>query len=346
MNHARARPSIAVIIPAANCAATIGETLQSVLHQSTPACEIVITDDGSTDRTAAIVRAFMQSSPAIRLLRQARGGPAMARNVAIEATSATYIAPIDADDVWHPDFLALCLAALEAEPKAGLAYAWHHIIDPQGRTTRGPLQYTVSGGALGPMLLTNFIGNGSSAIFRRTALEAAGGFCPPLRDWPGAEDYLLQLRVAAISEIVCVQRDLVGYRRSPHSLSTDHGAVLRARLAAVQCALREYGPAPIDLERWVRGDAYRTYAFQVLQEHKWSTVAAMMWAACAADPLALGCDLLLRLRNLALRRAGCRAYPTRRPDSLLLRRLALLAQVMPGAMNVAPAISGCAYIPP
>jgi cellulose synthase/poly-beta-1,6-N-acetylglucosamine synthase-like glycosyltransferase len=325
------RGDVAVVMPAANAAATIAQALRQALAQRLSPREIIVVDDGSTDATAACVLDMMAHEPRIRLIRQARRGPSHARNVAIAQTSAAFIAPLDADDAWHPDYLSECVAALIAQPGAGMAYAWHHLIDAQGRTLRGPMRFDVTGGGFGPMLLTNYVGNGSSAVYRRKALQACGLYAPPLAHWHGAEDYLLQLRVAARSRVACVERDLVAYRKGPDTLSTDHRLAYEARLAAVRTALAEFGPACLPVERWAHSDACRTLAVQHLGEGAWGSAVAMACRALVLDPPAMALDLALRLRNLLVRLLGRGAGDDRPLDALLLARLRLLSRRMPFA---------------
>ena len=92
-----ARPSTtSVIIPAYNAERFVASAIESVLAQTRPVQEIIVVDDGSTDGTAAVVRAFAE----VTLLEQANRGPSAARNLAIAHANGEYIAPLDADDVW------------------------------------------------------------------------------------------------------------------------------------------------------------------------------------------------------------------------------------------------------
>lgn len=328
---------VAVVIPAFNAATTIAQTLRSVLAQTLPPAEIVVVDDGSDDATGAIVGAMAREDARVRLLRQRKGGPSQARNAGIAATRAPLIAPLDADDLWAPDYLAACHSALDAAADAGFAYAWHHLIDEEGHTLRGPMRFTVQGPAFGPMLLVNFVGNGSSAVFRRDALAEAGGYRPPLPDWPGAEDYLLQLRVAARRPVACVPRDLVAYRKAAATLSADPGPAHRARLAAVRCALDEFGPSSLPVDRWVRGDACRVLAVTLVAKRAWTGAGALAFQALAADPLGTLADLRLRARNLVHRRRGARQGVDRPIDPQVLARIARLARAMPFGCGSPPA---------
>ena len=326
--------SVAVIIPAFNAGATIVRTLQSVMAQSLPADEIVVVDDGSTDDTAAQVQAMAVDIPHLRLVSQVNSGPSAARNRAIRMTRSAFIAPVDADDVWHPDYLDLCVNALRANPQAGMTYAWHHLIDMDDRILRGPMPFAIAGAVLGPMLLTNFVGNGSSAVYRRAAIEGAGLYRPPTVQSHSGEDYFLQLRIAARWSVLGIQRDLVGYRKAQGTLSSDCHAGLATRLAAIRLALEEFGPCPLPVERWARGDAGRTFAVHLLQQGQRSRALRVALGALASDAPAFLFDLGLRVRNLALRRMG-KGAPIDRPlDRLLLLRLRLLANWLPGTRIV------------
>lgn len=103
--------------PAYNAAAVIGETIDSVLAQSYARWEMLIVDDGSTDRTREIVRSYSERDGRIRLINMPKnsGAPAKPRNTAVEIANGEWIAFLDADDIWHPRKLENQLRVLEAE---------------------------------------------------------------------------------------------------------------------------------------------------------------------------------------------------------------------------------------
>src|SRR6266446_2541178 len=124
---------VAVVIPAFNASANIRETLFSVLNQTYRHLEIVVVDDGSTDDTSAIVNTIAAMDKRIRLIRQRQGGVAAARNRGIANTDGPFIAPLDADDLWHPDKVARQMAAMrQGSARLGLIYTWCRIIDEAG----------------------------------------------------------------------------------------------------------------------------------------------------------------------------------------------------------------------
>ena len=93
---------ICVIIPAYNASATIDATIQSVLDQTHLADEILVVDDGSTDDTFARLSAYGSK---IKVFRQPNQGVACARNFLCRKATGDLVAFLDADDVWHPDYL-------------------------------------------------------------------------------------------------------------------------------------------------------------------------------------------------------------------------------------------------
>src|SRR5215472_14665890 len=106
---------IAVVIPLYNHAAYIGEAIESVLAQTRTVNKIVIVDDGSTDNSIEIVRAFAESR--IQLYTQPNAGAHAALNRGIkEATGCEYIAILNSDDVFARDRISKCTAFLDQTP--------------------------------------------------------------------------------------------------------------------------------------------------------------------------------------------------------------------------------------
>lgn len=98
-------PFFSVIIPAYNLEQYIAVTIQSVLDQTFKDFEIIIVDDGSTDKTVSVIQSF--HDPRIRLISQPNGGVSKARNTGIQIANGKYIAFLDGDDFWYPEHLML-----------------------------------------------------------------------------------------------------------------------------------------------------------------------------------------------------------------------------------------------
>jgi glycosyltransferase involved in cell wall biosynthesis len=131
----RLLPTIAVIIPAYNAAATLDRTLVSALgsvrhcHDRGLAmeAEIIVVDDRSTDATPAIV----QRTPGVRLITNAvNRGPGFSRNEGVRRSTAQFLFFLDADDVFYPNHIHACLAALLADDALGYVFTRMHIDMP------------------------------------------------------------------------------------------------------------------------------------------------------------------------------------------------------------------------
>ena len=108
------RPTVSCIVPAYNAEEHLGEALESILAQTHPPFEVIVSDDGSTDGTAAVAEAY---APAVTLLRLPENrGQATARNFGVSTARGDLVAFLDADDLWHPEKLAAQVAHLEANP--------------------------------------------------------------------------------------------------------------------------------------------------------------------------------------------------------------------------------------
>ena len=110
---------ISVIIPVYNREHLIGECLRSVLAQSHKNLQIILIDDGSTDRTAEICKEFADSDSRVTLLQPGHRGVSGARNAGLDAAQGEYVFFVDSDDVLHPRLLAALVRGME-ESGAGL----------------------------------------------------------------------------------------------------------------------------------------------------------------------------------------------------------------------------------
>ena len=99
---------ISVIIPTYNRADLLLEALTSVRRQTWPHVQIIVVDDGSTDRTSEL----MTRMPDVRYVRQDHQGQGAARNLGLRHANGAFVSTLDSDDLWEPDFLESCLHAL------------------------------------------------------------------------------------------------------------------------------------------------------------------------------------------------------------------------------------------
>lgn len=116
-----ARPPVAVLIAAFNEERVIGRTVECALASGYPVREVVVVDDGSTDRTAAVVRALAARDPRVRLLRQANAGKWAALNRGFAAVDAEIVVTLDADTVIVPDTVEHLVAAFTSADTGAVA---------------------------------------------------------------------------------------------------------------------------------------------------------------------------------------------------------------------------------
>jgi hypothetical protein len=223
--------TVSVVIPAYNAASHLAATMRSASAQTFRDLEIIVVDDGSKDDTSAVAEALAASDDRIRIIRCANGGVARARNIGIEHSRGSFVAPLDADDLWHPRKLELQLKRFHERPDAGLVYNWLRRIDETDRVLGDSAFPLVEGWVVHRHLLHNFISNGSTPLIRRELLDDIR-YEPALRDAGngGCEDYLLQLQLALRVPFVCAPAFLTGYRRSADAMSSDAGRMIRSHI--------------------------------------------------------------------------------------------------------------------
>ncbi len=206
-----------VLMTAYNAEETIESALGSILVQSLRAIRVVVVDDGSTDRTCAIVDRLGATDPRVRLIRKPHGGIVDSLRVGLAHCDAPYIARFDADDLSYPDRLARQLAQLEAHPGwIAVAGAARHV-DEAGRWLGTVTAFLPTDQADAtwvparePYMLQPFL------MMRRSALEAAGGY----RDCEVAEDSDLYWRLRGLGAMVNTDDLLGDYRWHANSISS------------------------------------------------------------------------------------------------------------------------------
>lgn len=211
-------PKVTVVIPSFNIERHIRQTLDSVLTQSHADIEVIVVDDGSSDRTVKIVRSY---GDRVRLITQANRGVSVARNHGLRAARGEYVAFLDHDDFWFPDKIALQIAEFERDPELGLVCSWFKrwLPDENGlypeptqlRETRDGLDPQNSGWTYTELMIDSWVLT-SAALIRKTALERCGGFDEQL---PYSEDWDLWLRLSRSYRFAMLNQTTTLYRQSP-----------------------------------------------------------------------------------------------------------------------------------
>lgn len=226
---------IDVIIPAYNAERYISQTLESLVGQADRIGSIIVVNDGSTDQTAQLVTSFAQNHPrlAIELINQTNGGLSHARNIGITHGKSTFVALLDADDLWLADKLRLQSELFQesSDPSLGLVYCGYELIDENGALlpkSRGIIAPRLRGNVHQALQKGNFIsGSGSSVLIRRSVFDAVGLFNEQL---PACEDWEMWLRISKQFTVDYVDLPLVQIRQHRQSMQKDEMRMLSAEL--------------------------------------------------------------------------------------------------------------------
>jgi len=223
-------PLVSVIVPAFNAESTIDRTLLSVRAQTHADLEIIVVDDGSTDATRTRILQHIEQDSRVRLISQPNAGVAAARNRGIGESRADYVAPVDADDLWHPGKIEQQLAAIHGHDDVGLVATAYCVIDGDDLVVVECGGRLPSSTGFRDLCRRNFIGNGSSALMRRSVVLGVGGYDPSLRAraGQGCEDLKLYLQMAEVSGIKILHDTLTAYRRGPVNMSGNTQQMLRS----------------------------------------------------------------------------------------------------------------------
>ncbi len=212
--------TLSVVIPARNAEATLGDALDSLLAQTRADWQAIVVDDGSTDATAGIARAYAARDGRIGLLSDGRAaeGVAAARNRGIAAAEGRWLQFLDADDWLLPAFVERMLGTLEGREGARLAYCGYRRATPAG--TLGAVQWNAALARQAYGILARQCEIAIHAcVLERTLAIAAGGFDSSLRT---CEDWDFWIRVARSGvAFVPVPEPLAIYRIRKDSLTSN-----------------------------------------------------------------------------------------------------------------------------
>ncbi|CAN5783385.1 hypothetical protein BH24ACI5_BH24ACI5_03140 [soil metagenome] len=229
-------------MPAYNVGPYLRAAAESVIAQTYPAVELLIVDDGSTDGTHAVASELQQRWPdRVRLFHHENKGLSEARNTGLAAATGEYLALLDSDDLWEPDFLTSQMALLESRPEID-------IVTGNARFLGGPRD----GQPVTPLtdprpepslhtILTDEEAVFIMSVFRRRVMESIGGFSPTLKT---NEDFDFWLRAAHAGFRFARNSTPLGwYRVRPDSLSANEVRMLRGAVRVLRAFEPRLPPA-------------------------------------------------------------------------------------------------------
>lgn len=285
-------PKVSVLLPVYNAERYLETAIRSILEQSFSDFELIAVDDGSTDRSGAILDRLAIEDERIVVLRQDNTGVTRALNAGLAMARGEYVARMDADDIARPDRFARQVAELEARPDVVVLGTQFRLIDPDGRPLK-PMAVPLHHADLDTRLFERQELSicHPSAMMRASALKAVGGYD---ESFSSAQDVDLFLRLAEVGELANLENELMSYRIHTASMGyTERPAQLQNAWRAGQRAAERRGrdfptPRPDAGEgQRSKADICRMWGWWALAGGQIATARLYGRRALMANPLSL-----------------------------------------------------------
>lgn len=294
MNTQGGCPLVSIVIVTYNKADMLAGSIRSVLRQTYRPIEILVVDDGSTDRTAEVVRSF---GAQVKYLLKENGGTGSARNLGIAEARGEFVAFLDGDDLWLPRKIEIQMAAFRKEPELAAVQCGAYYVDNrlevlETRTCR-PERDTL----WDFLMFRNLPAFASCVVIPKKVLDRIGGFGTDLvilSDWD------MVCRLAKAGTLRSVPELLVLYRQHPGNQSQN----VEIHIDSGERSLKRFFAAA-DLEPGlkaregrVRARFYGMIAGGYARNHDWNKAFLWTWKALRTSPTVLPYVLALPLRRL------------------------------------------------
>jgi len=256
-------PRISIIMPIYNAERSLSTSIQSITSQSYASWELILVNDGSTDRSHAIAQAHAVNDKRISVYSKPNGGPSRARNYGITLSHGEYVAFLDADDQWGTHRLRDLVYRFQTMPKTGVLFTRTRFVDAQ----------TGKQGVLTPhydkltpitLLAENPVCSTSNIMCRQSVLKRVGGFKSGL-DYAEDQDWLLRVALDGTHDICGVNAEGLYYASAPDSQSSDLAAMHKGWRRMVEDAAKTYPQTVNRLRSGATAKFYRYLARRALR---------------------------------------------------------------------------------
>lgn len=208
-----AAPLVSAVIPTYNRHAFVGRAIASVLAQTYTHYELIVVDDGSTDRTMSLLKTYGER---VQVIHQNNRGVSAARNTGIRAAKGAFIALLDSDDSWLPKKLERQVKYFQTNPRA-LVCQTEEIWVRNGKRVNPKKRHQKFSGMIFEKTLPLCLVSPSAAMIRKSLFDEVGCFD---ESFPACEDYDLWLRITWKHPIHLIDTPLiVKYGGHPDQLS-------------------------------------------------------------------------------------------------------------------------------
>ena len=290
---------VSVIMPAYNAEKYIAASIQSVIDQTYSHWELMVVDDGSTDKTAEIVQSLLSTDERISYIHQRNGGQASARNTGIKNSAGELIAFLDADDLWIKEKLDLQILKMD-ETGADVVYSDGHHIREDGEPSDGkdffaPVPGRVEGARMFKLLYEYNRIQIQSVLTRRDLLDKAQLFDEDRR-LQNCEDYDIWLKLAREDAVFYgMEEKLIRYRRHSEASTFQESNVLRPMIAVMKKHADHSSLSRDEVTKRIR-NLYRDLLSALVRENKLTEANETMREFAAWD----GGNLVTKFQKVLL----------------------------------------------
>jgi glycosyltransferase involved in cell wall biosynthesis len=212
-------PIVSVLLPVYNGDRYLAEAIESILAQSFREFELLIINDGSTDRSRQVLERYAAQDDRIRLIHRENRGLIETLNEMLGLARGEFLARMDADDISLSDRFALQVKFLQQNPDYVCVGGAYDLIDPQGRSVLHSVMPEANPEIQQALLSGQTIINHPCAMIRRSALQRIGGYDEAMRT---VEDLDMLLRLGEIGLLANLPDTVLKYRFHMQSVSAKH----------------------------------------------------------------------------------------------------------------------------
>jgi glycosyltransferase involved in cell wall biosynthesis len=231
------KPMFSILMPLYNHEAYLREAIESVLRQEFSDWQLVICNDGSTDRSAEIASEYARRDERIELVHQANAGAGPARNTARRSARGQWLTFFDSDDLYYPNALQLFAEYIDAHPASRFIYGYRHRLN-QGGTVEELAGEFQEGVTTAVELFQRMYISSLCVTFRADLYDKVGGFDERLRS---CEDYDFYLRLSQHTDFHPLQKPTGLRRRHDTNVSIQTGFSRLQEAMVLERYLAEFG---------------------------------------------------------------------------------------------------------
>ena len=270
-NGAPSRPPlVSIVAPCYNAERFLEAAIESIFAQDYEHFEVIIVDDGSTDKSVAMLEALQRKYP-FQLYQQPNQGVSAALNHGLKYASGTYVSTPDLDDIMLPESVRVRARYLDEHPDVGCVGALIAYMDSDGNDTKSQSRTEIECLKFDDILRGAVVVGAPVALYRMQAIRNANGYDPDIR----VQDFQMTLRIARQGYGIHVLPVVVTrYRRHANNLSRKYKVLLDADLRSIE----PYRGHP-EYERGRTCIINKALKYAVVSDrrHAWSLLASIPW---------------------------------------------------------------------